>query len=134
MTEERLLPGLVAAPQTVTRKIDEFLNQFEPYEVKNSTKLHLYFDEKSQAFYLTCHLDAKTLARSCDTEATLDSEDDDEIYKLNREITEDQAAYVAMERDALNGRSFEDIVLEFDTSYRPKNRSKCTVANIAFAL
>jgi len=124
MSEERLLPGLVAAPQPVTRKIEEFLTEFEPYEVKNGAKLHLYFDEKSQAFYVTCHLEAKTLARRCDSEATLDSEDDDEIYKLNREITEDQAAYVAMERDALNGRSFEDIVLEFDTSYRPKKPLK----------
>lgn len=124
MVEETLLPGIVQPPQQVTRKIREFLSEFEPYEVRSGSKLHLYVDEKSQAFYVTCHLEGKTLAQSCDVEATLDTDDDDEIYKLNREITEDQAAYLAMERDALNGRSFEDIVLEFDTSYRPKKPLK----------
>lgn len=124
MSDEALLPGIVQPPQQVTRKIREFLNEFEPYELRNGAKLHLYFDEKSGAFYVTCHIAGGILAQSCDIEATLDSDDDDEIYKLNREITEDQAAYLAMERDALNGRSFEDIVLEFDTSYRPKKPLK----------
>ena len=43
---------------------------------------------------------------------------------MNREITEDQAAYKQMEEDAYGGRSFEDIVLEYDTSYRPKKPLK----------
>jgi hypothetical protein len=81
------------------------------------TKLLLYFDEKSEAYYLMCHLDGKVLTQHCDLEASLDADEDDEIYKLNREITEDQAAYKLMEEDALNGRSFEDLVLEYDTSY-----------------
>jgi hypothetical protein len=81
------------------------------------TKLVLYLDKRSEAYYLMCHLEGKVLAQSCDVEASLDGDEEDEIYKLNREITEDQAAYKLMEEDALNGRSFEDLVLEYDTSY-----------------
>lgn len=41
-----------------------------------------------------------------------------EDYKLNREIYTDNYAYRLMESDALQGRSFEDLVVEYDTSYR----------------
>jgi hypothetical protein len=47
----------------------------------------------------------------------LDGDDEDVIYKLNRDITEDEAAYKIMEKDASAGRSFEDMVIEYDTSY-----------------
>jgi hypothetical protein len=104
--------------------VSQFLSDFQPYEVKKGAKVCLYLDEKSGAFYLTCHLEASILTQHCDTEASLDGDEEDEIYKLNREITEDQAAYVQMEKDALNGRTFEDIVLEFDESYRPKKPLK----------
>ncbi len=104
--------------KNIAKSIDNFLKVFEPHEVKMGTKLLLHFDEKSGAYYLTCHLIGKVLAQHCDLEASLDADEEDEIYKLNREITEDQAAYKLMEEDALNGRSFEDLVLEYDTSYR----------------
>jgi hypothetical protein len=105
--------------KNVIKSIDNFLNAFRPHEVKMGTKLILYFDEKSEAYYLMCHLDGNVLGQHCDLEASLDAnEEEDEIYKLNREITEDQAAYKLMEEDARNGRSFEDLVLEYDTSYR----------------
>jgi hypothetical protein len=50
-------------------------------------------------------------------EATLDADEDDVIYKLNREVTEDQPAYRQMKADAENGRSFEDLVIEYDLTY-----------------
>jgi len=110
-------PGL-SPERKVIKSVDSFLNAFQLHEVKMGTQLILYFDEKSKAYYVMCHLDGKLLGQYCDLEASLDAnEEDDEIYKLNREITEDQAAYKLMEEDALNGRSFEDLVLEYDTSY-----------------
>jgi len=118
------LPSNVQVPQTVSKRLNEFLENFRPYEVEKGTNLCLYFDEKSEAFYLACHLKGRMLLQFCDTEASLEGEEDDEIYKLNREITEDQAAYTTMEEDALKGRSFEDIVLEYDASYRPKKPLK----------
>lgn len=124
MSDSLLLPANVQVPQPIMAAVSQFLSDFQPYEVKKGAKVCLYLDEKSGAFYLTCHLEASILTQHCDTEASLDGDEEDEIYKLNREITEDQAAYVQMEKDALNGRTFEDIVLEFDESYRPKKPLK----------
>ncbi|HKY73975.1 MAG TPA: hypothetical protein VJ246_01530 [Patescibacteria group bacterium] len=119
-----IIPSGMSPNSTVLKKINDFLNIFEPHELKNGSKQLLYYDEKSKAYYLICHLDGNTLVQSCDVEASLDGDDEDEIYKLNREITEDQAAYKTMEQDALNGRNFEDMVVEYDTSYRIKKTSE----------
>jgi len=119
MNRSILIHPELSPKENAIKLIDNFLNAFQPHEGKMGTKLVLYFDEKSKAYYLMCHLDGKVLGQNCDLEASLDAnEEEDEIYKLNREITEDQAAYKLMEEDALNGRSFEDLVLEYDTSYR----------------
>ncbi len=124
MNSSILIPPELSPKKNVTKSIENFLAAFQPHEVKMGTKLLLHFDEKSEACYLTCHLDAKVLIQHCDLEASLDADEDDEIYKLNREITEDQEAYKLMEEDALKGRSFEDLVLEYDTSYRPQKSLK----------
>lgn len=124
MSDLVLPPSNVKVPQDVLKRTRDFLDHFHPNEVKQGAKLGLYLDQRSGAFYVTCHIDGRTLAQNCDTEATIDGDEEDEIYKLNREITEDQAAYIAMEKDALNGRSFEDIVLEYDTTYRAKKPLK----------
>ena len=121
MSELFIIPSGLEPKSTIIEKIKEFLDTFKPYEIKNGARLVLYFDEKSGAYYFTCHLDGSTLASHCDLDASLDSDDDNEIYKLNRDITEDQAAYRLMEEDASKGRSYEDMVIEYDTSYR-KNK------------
>jgi hypothetical protein len=122
---ELVVPNVGAPPpQAVSEKIDLFLKGFSPYESQAREKLHLFLDEKSSAYYLMVHLSGHALAQFSDTQAALDADEDDEIYKLNRDIVENQPAYQAMERDALKGRSFEDIVLEYDTSYRPKKPLK----------
>ncbi len=87
-------------------------------ELKNGVPLVLHYDKKSEAYYVTCHISGETITKRSDLEATLGADEEDELYKLNREITEDKVAYQQMERDALAGRSFEDIVAEYDTSYR----------------
>lgn len=124
MTTILTLPSGTASPPAVAKKIDEFLKVFQPYELVKGGNAFVYLDEKSKAFYLTCHLEGEALAESCDSEASLGADEEDEIYKLNRDVQEDQAAYKLMEQDAQAGRSFEDMVLEYDTSYRAKRPLK----------
>src|SRR6185437_6287232 len=124
MSEPLVLPSRPHPPAPVTKKVAEFLEKFPPHEVSSGGKALLFLDEKSGAYYLSCHLDGKVLAGACDSEASLDGDEEDEIYKLNREITEDEAAYKLMEQDAIKGRSFEDMVLEYDTKYRAKKPLK----------
>jgi len=118
MSESFITPSGLAPKLTITKKAKEFLDNFKPYEIKNGIQLLLYFDEKSGSYYFICHLDSATLVSNCDLEASIDAdEDEDVIYKLNRDIIEDETAYKNMEEDAFKGRSFEDMVFEYDTSY-----------------
>ena len=111
-------------PSAVRKGINSFLRSFNPHERIEGGKIPVLRDEASRAYYLTCHLTGDELSNACDSEASLDGGEEDEIYKLNRDIEEDKTAYQQMEQDAQKGRSFEDIVLEYDTSYRPKKPLK----------
>lgn len=118
MTNKLVVPPNLTPPKEAIVGLNNFIEMIKPYEIKSGTELILYCDEKSKAYYLVCHLDAATLVALSDLEASLDATDEDVIYKLNRDVTEDKFAFKSMEDDALNGRSFEDMVVEFDTSYR----------------
>ena len=124
MDKRYIVPDSLNPNPEVVSKIEEFLKTFKPYEIAQDLSLVLYLDEKSGAYYLICQIHANDLVSSCDLEASLDTTDEDEIYKLNRDITEDPEAYRIMEADAFKGRSFEDMVFEYDTSYRSEKPLK----------
>src|SRR5690242_6187252 len=112
------IPERSTPSRAVLQKANHFLVAFKPFEQSVGIAPVLLHDKKSNAYYLGCHLDSSLLASKCDTDAVLDA-NDSEDYKLNRNIYTDTYAYRRMEEDAFNGRSFEDIVVEYDTSYRP---------------
>src|SRR6266478_6249033 len=118
MNDQVVVPSRLRPSRKTIAIMGKFFATFSPDEITQGAKLVLQFDEKSHAYYIICHLPAADLVKSCDLEASLDVSDEDEIYKLNREITEDESAYRTMEDDAVLGRSFEDMVMEFDTTYR----------------
>lgn len=117
--ENLIIPSKLKPCSNVKTLMKEFINTFSIYEIENGGRLILYFDLKSSAYYLICHLQSQDLIKHTDLEATLELDNEDDVlYKLNREITEDQTAFIAMEEDAKEGRSFEDMVIEYDKSYR----------------
>lgn len=107
----------------VMQKSQEFLKNFKTFEEKNGIKLLLLLDRRSEAFYLNCHLNSKALVSKTDLDAVLDPSESED-YKLNRGIYTDTYAYRLMQNDALKGRSFEDLVVEYDTSYRSERPLK----------
>lgn len=123
MEEDFLIQEGLIPSEDVLAKIKRFLDLFKPIEIINGTKLLLLFDKKSEAYYLNCHLESKVISSKTDLQAVLDA-DESEDYKLNREIYVDNYAYKRMEEDAIAGRSFEDLVVEFDESYRPQKPFK----------
>jgi len=102
----------------VMKSAQEFLDVFKPLESRMGIPLILFQDKRSRAFYVVCHLDGKAITSKTDSEAVLDPMESED-YKLNRGIYTDTYAYRKMEDDAFQGRSFEDLVIEYDTSYRP---------------
>ena len=119
MSGKIIFPEAKSTDDVLKNKVNNFISNFSVFEIAKKASLVLYFDKKSQAYYLICHLTGSELVEKVDLEATLDSSEDEGIYKLNRDLTEDKAAYKVMESDARSGRSFEDLVLEYDTEYRP---------------
>ncbi len=102
--------------KSVVALATEFLEIFTVLECTSEDGLFLHCDAASKSFYFTCHLKGGEITASADLAATLEA-DGDTLYKLNRDVLKDQTAYKEMEKDALNGRSFEDIVLEYDPTY-----------------
>jgi hypothetical protein len=117
VSESFTIPEGLSPDNNVIEKLKEFLKIFKTFEEKNGLKLLLLRDDRSNSFYLNCHLDSRVLSSKADLDAVLDPTESED-YKLNREIYTDTYAYRLMESDALKGRSFEDLVVEYDTSYR----------------
>lgn len=107
----------------VVQKAEEFIDRFKPYELENGIPLLMFLDNRSHGFYIICHLRSDVIAARSDIDATLEP-DESEDYKLNREIYTDNYAYRKMTYDASQGRSFEDLVVEYDTSYRSQRPLK----------
>lgn len=110
----------VKLPKSISTRVASFLKQFPTIELENGLSHLILNDRKSGAFYINCHIQSNTLAKISDLEAVLEPTESEE-YKLNREIYTDTHAYKIMEQDALKGRTFEDIVVEYNPSY---NKSK----------
>lgn len=104
-------------PKEVLEKIESFFDIFNPLEKENELKYLLLLDKRSNAYYINCHIYSKILVSKADTEAVIDPRESED-YKLNRDLYTDNYAYKLMENDAKKERSFEDLVVEFDTSYR----------------
>jgi len=102
----------------VLEEIDNFLKRFNPLELELGIPLVLLQDSIGGAFYVVCHLRGKVIVSNADLDAVLDPMESED-YKLNRGLYLDTYAYRKMESDAIKGRSFEDLVIEFDTKYRP---------------
>lgn len=115
---EIIVPKELKPSSAVLKKANEFVKVFEIFESKSSIPQLLFHDKRSDAYYLICHLESKVLSLKSDLDAVLDPVESEE-YKLNRNIYTDSYAYRLMEADAIKGRSFEDIVVEFDSEYRP---------------
>ena len=115
-TEKLIIPPDFHPSALVVAKAREFISRYNTFEIENNVPLLLNADKRSNAFYIVCHLEGQVLVENADVDAVLDA--DDEEYKLNRDLSTDKYAYRVMEQDAIRGRSFEDLVIEFDTSYR----------------
>jgi hypothetical protein len=82
-------------------------------------KLYIFGDTKTGARYCECHISAKNLLKLSTTDMPLDP-DEQATYRANREIVEDDVAFEQMQLDAKEGRTFSNIVVEFDTSHNPE--------------
>ena len=117
------IPACYKPSSGVIPKMKRFFKSFSVFEREQGGLIILQYDKRSEAYYINCHLNANDLISKADLNAVLDPNESEE-YKLNREIYTDSYAFKLMEEDALKNRSFEDLVVEYDNSYRPKTPLK----------
>lgn len=96
--------------EVITGSVEEFAQLLSPIE----DHLYVHLDNKTGARYCECHIKAEEFINLSTTDVPLDPDEQPE-YRANREIMEDATAFEQMKSDALEGRTFSNIVAEFDT-------------------
>lgn len=98
--------------------IHELVEQFAQVCQPIEDTIYVFVDAKTGAHYCECHINGKNLLKLSTTDVPLDPDEQAE-YRANREIVEDDVAFEQMKLDAKDGRTFSNIVAEFDASYNP---------------
>lgn len=107
-------------PQDTVTEMEEFRNNIPTYEKLKSLPLSIFLDKKSGAFYTECHILSSDFIKYSDQDAVIDLADPElqEEERANREIEEENFYFIQMVEDANKGRSFSDMIVEYDTSYK----------------
>ncbi len=88
-----------------------FCDTFAPLERPET--ILLLVDQRTGARYCECHIKVSKLVEFATTDAPLDLDEPD--YRANRELVTNAPAFAIMKADAVNRRSFSNIVAEYTT-------------------
>lgn len=98
--------------EDIKTSIEGFSKEFAPAE----EVLYIFEDNITKAIFCECHISAKFIIAKGTIDSPLDVENQPE-YRANREIDVDDSAFLQMKKDALDGRSFSNIVVEYTTKF-----------------
>ncbi|MBD3337738.1 MAG: hypothetical protein GF353_01430 [Candidatus Lokiarchaeota archaeon] len=96
--------------------VTEFLAKIEILEAEYDMPIIIFQDGVLGSHYIKCSLLATQARQYCDFNARLDFSKT-ESYRANRELLLKNQTYLKMESDASKGREFNDIIVEYNTSY-----------------
>jgi len=103
--------------------IEGIVNNFETIFSPLEEETIVMTDFCTKAFYIETYILAEKIIDYGTIDVPLDPEEQSE-YRANREIVEDHAAFIKMKEDAKNGRTFSNLVAEFNTSFDKDNPLK----------
>ena len=101
--------------ESIKDLVDEFAKEFLPLE----NTLYVLKDLCLNSIYCECHLKAEYLVEKATVDVPIDPENQSD-YRANRELVEDHSAYEKMKEDALNQRTFSNLVCEYTTDFEPE--------------
>lgn len=99
--------------QEIVDRIGELLKPNE------QGQLVVMIDNRTGAHFIECHIRAESLISYGTTDVPLDPEDQSE-YRANREMVLNAPAFKKMKFDAVEGRTFSNIVAEFSEDFEPE--------------
>jgi len=99
--------------------ITKFIKTFKPLE----SDFIVMTDYSTKAYYIEVHLLADKLIKLSTIDVPLDPDEQVE-YRANRDVVEDHAAFIRMKDDAKKGRTFSNIVAEFNNEFKEETPLK----------
>jgi len=103
--------------------IEKFMGEVETLETKLQMPIVVYQDGCNDSYYIKCSLLAADAKKLCDLKAKLDVSSQDS-YKANRDLLLENNTYLKMAADAVKGREFNDIIVEYTKDYNPQTPLK----------
>jgi len=110
VTSLKISPSL---RDNIDAMLASFNDSFNPLEKNHE---YIIIDKRTKAIYFECHIKASSLINLSTIDVPLDPDTQAE-YRANRDVVEDHNAFIIMKQDALKGRSFSNIVGEYNTRY-----------------
>lgn len=101
------------------QQVATLLQQVTTLEVKHGMPVIIFQDGASGAYYIKSSILASDADKLCDLNAKLDVASPDS-YKTNRQLFLKHMTYQRMAADAIKGREFNDIIVEYTTEYSPE--------------
>lgn len=105
--------------EKVEKIINKFIKKCEPLE----KEIYVITDYCTNTYYVEVHVPAESIINYSTIDVPIDPEDQGD-YRANRDVVEDHAAFYKMKEDAKNGRTFSNIVAEYDYSYKKETPIK----------
>jgi hypothetical protein len=107
----------------VAENLKDFRIEIQTLESVKKVPFVLLQDGKSLGYYIECHIQASVAVPLIDNDAVLDH-DEQEQFRLQRELQPNNPAFISMCLDAITNRQFSDILAELDYNYRPEKPLK----------
>ncbi len=107
----------------VTKAVKDFLSQVQSLETSQNNKIIIHQDGVERSYYIRCCLLSETASQLLDLDARLIPESDDS-FRANRTLLTSHKTFHRMSQDAVSGREFNDIIVEYNTVYSPEKPLK----------
>lgn len=108
---------------TVTKAVKDFLSQIPSLETSQNNKIIIHQDGVEKSYYIRCCLLSEAVSQLLDLDARLIPESQDS-FRANRELLTKHKTFLRMSQDATSGREFNDIIVEYNTTYSPEKPLK----------
>ncbi len=110
-------------PENIVHEIKKFRNEIPTYEKGNDIPFIIIKDKKSMTFFCQVYVAASDLVKLGDKDSVIDPELQEE-HRANRELEPDNYYFIRMADDAVDGRAFTEIVIEYNNNYTPNKPLK----------
>jgi hypothetical protein len=102
----------------VEQEVEKFLSNVPTLEGVVGSPVAIFQDGRSHSYYIRCGIGAAVVAPLLDLDARLIPNSPDS-FRANRDLLLDHDTFKKMKGDAVEGREFSDIIVEYCDSYTP---------------